>query len=252
MQTKTRLFVLIGISTITACTRANYAQEAEVEIKSPAKIARQVYDLLLTQYRDGETGGLTRLESLNNWSLRILHAEFGATTLGEGPPSGDDVQRSIRDHVSRMQGMEQVVEARYKADSASKAELLAARFYRLESNGMEPAIKAIQQLIQPVEGDFEIKMPKVDESKPLKEVPPSVVIDIDARGKISIGGKEFARNQLGKELKKLGNKDPRTASAVIRAHPDCPYRDVVQAINVCTKSGIRSVSFTNINDAKED
>lgn len=249
---KTGPFTLIV--TLAAAATASYAdaQKRESANESPAKIAREVYDLLISQYRSGESGGVTQLESLNNWSLKILHAEFSALTLEDGVPGAEDVQRSIRNHGTRMQELERIAEKKYISGSASKSELLAARYFRLEGKGIEPAIKAIQQMIQPVEGDFDIKMPKVDEAKPLKEKAPSVVIDVDARGKITIEGKELTLEQLEHELKRIATEDPRSAKARIRAHPNGLHRNVMSACRVCAKVGIESISLVIADDAEEE
>jgi len=239
------LTVILAAAMTANCAQAQEREEAN---ESPAKIAREVYDLLLAQYRSGEAGGSTQLDLLNNWSERVLMMEFTGSGLADGVPSEQAVKKAIRDHLTRMQELKQIVETKYKAQLAHRADLLAARFFCLEVSRVEQTIQAMQQIFQPVEGDFDIKMPRIDESKLLEAKPPSVVIDIDARGKFSIEGKELTMETLEKQLQQVAKQNPRSASASIRAHPDCLYGNVVEVINVCTKAGIQSISFSSSDE----
>lgn len=245
------LGALIAICAIAMCTQVAYAQKPEAEDEPAVKLAREIYELMLNQYQAGELSGPMHLELLNKWSQRILMAEFGQRAIADDLVNEDAVQKSIRDHLARMQKLERIVKTRFLSGSASKSDLLAARYFGLERNGIERTVNSMRQPLQRLEHGFDIKMPQDDKSKPLEAKGPSVVIDVDAQGKFSIEGKELTIEQLEKQLQKVARQAPRSASANIRAHPDCLYGKVVEVVSVCTKSGITSVSFTSVKKAKD-
>lgn len=245
-------FAVIGTFALSLSPSVVHAQKPEAEEESPATLALQVYDGLLEGYRNGEAGGVTQLELLNNWSVRIMQAQVSETLLGDGQSVAEVGQKSIRDHLARMQKLERIVELRYKSDLVTRTDLLAARYFRLQVNGFEQLIEGMQQFLQPREiaGDFDIKMPTVDGPKPHAEIGPAIVIDIDAKGRVSVKGKELTLDQLEKQIRKITKDNPQSEVS-IRAHPDCAYGNLVQVVSVCGKSGL-SVSFTNVEDTSEE
>lgn len=246
MSKRTYSFLLITFGVIGMGTRAVDAQDSEAGDESAAKIARQAYDLLLDQYRAGE-GGAAQLERLNHWSTRILQAEFTEIAL-IGVTKPEALKKSLDDHFERMRKLENLVEKRFEAAQASQAELLAAKYFRLERQGIEQMITSMQQLLVPVDGDFNIEMPKVVDAKPAGPAPVSIKIDVDARGKISIAGKELTLKQLETRIEKIVKESAHPVGAHIRVHPDCLHRGVVHVSNVCFKAGTQSLSLKIAED----
>jgi hypothetical protein len=251
-KVKRPAFAVLGIFALSLSASVVHAQKPEAAEESPTKLAQQVYDGLLEEYRNDRVGGVTQLDLLNNWSVRIIQAQVSETLLGDGQSVAEVGQKSIRDHLARMQKLERIVELRYKADLVTRTDLHAARYFRLQVNGFAQLIEGMQQFLKPreIEGDFDIRMPTVGKAKPLTAEPLSIVIAINEKGKLFVKGKELTLDQLEKQIQKLAKDDPQSAVS-IRVHPDCIYANVVRVLSVCGKSGL-SISFTNVEVKPEE
>ena len=239
-------FAVIAIFALLLRPSVVLAEKPEETDASSSKLAQQVYDSLLDEYRGGETG-LSQLELLNNWSIRVLLADLITAELGDGLAAAETAQQAMQSHFLRMRTLEGIVEKKFEAGEVRKTDLMAARHFHQLNTSIGQVVKKAQQQVQIPE----IKLPEAVQTRPLAAKPPAIVIDIDATGKFSVKGEELTIDELQKLLETFADDEPESATAYIRAHPKCRYGTVVSVIDACIKAGL-SPTFASSDKSEKD
>ena len=85
--------------------------------------------------------------------------------------------------------------------------------------------------------EMEMPLPDASEAMPLTVAPKEVFINIDAKGRFIVGGKEVEVAELEQVLMRAAANNPHQA-AIIRADRNVPFQQVVTAGNLCKRAGV--------------
>ena len=96
----------------------------EPAAKERLELARQTFELLATDFRDGRLDDADRLAL---WSRRILDAKLA---MGDAK---DDRIAGYRAHLGRMRDLQEIAKAMFAAGQASQANVLALRYHQSEA-----------------------------------------------------------------------------------------------------------------------
>ncbi|TWT98365.1 ExbD/TolR family protein [Stieleria varia] len=91
---------------------------------------------------------------------------------------------------------------------------------------------------------LDIVLPTATSAVPMTGKPREIVIDVDDKGEVYLGGQPTNLDDLEKLLRAAVAKNPTNQSAVIRADRSTSFQPVVSVMDVCNRSGISDYSVT--------
>jgi hypothetical protein len=112
---------LLVVVLLTATARAS-GQDLDELRKQKLEAASEAYKLQLMILRNGQG----TYETLYRWSVRWMDA------AREADPKADPV-RHLQAHLDRLRELEVLAKAQFKGGLVTKAEMLAATYYRLDA-----------------------------------------------------------------------------------------------------------------------
>ncbi len=95
--------------------------------------------------------------------------------------------------------------------------------------------------------EMEMPLPDASEAMPLTVAPKEVFINIDAKGRFFVGGKEVETAELEQILLRAAANNPHQ-SAIIRADRNVPFQQVVTAGDLCKRAGVQFMANIAAND----
>ncbi len=90
--------------------------------------------------------------------------------------------------------------------------------------------------------------PEIDTKDPMTNL--AIVIEVDAKGKLTIGGVKITPRELQTMLQKRYNKFG-TFPVMIRGDKRTPHKHIKTAMDIVTSCGIARISFVAIKEKKE-
>lgn len=91
---------------------------------------------------------------------------------------------------------------------------------------------------------LDIVLPNATTAAPMTGKPREVVVDIDARGEIYLGGKSVRLGELAVVMAEAVGRNPTNQTVVIRADRETPFQPVVSVMDLCNRSGVSDYSVT--------
>ncbi len=89
-----------------------------------------------------------------------------------------------------------------------------------------------------------IVLPEATSAVPMTGKPREIIVDIDANGKIYLGGQPTSIAELETLLRTAVAENPTDQTAVIRADQASTFQPVVSVMDVCNRTGISDYSVT--------
>lgn len=99
--------------------------------------------------------------------------------------------------------------------------------------------------IAQTEREMNIALPYASASVPIAVASREIIINVDAQGAVSIGGKETSEDELGALLRSAvtGNPDQKVS---VRADRTTPYSNVARVLDLCKAAGIQQPYLATI------
>jgi biopolymer transport protein ExbD len=91
---------------------------------------------------------------------------------------------------------------------------------------------------------LDILLPSATSAVPMISKPREVVIDIDAKGDLYIGGKPQSIGDLQSILESAVADNPTNQTVVIRSDRRAKFQPVVSVMDVCNRTGVSDYSVT--------
>ena len=233
-QNRWRFFgwLLVSLLVIAGVDRGFCEEKKADSDEQPALVAQaeKTYELLLKDYRTGNTTGALQLELLNRWSQRIVLANLQAS-LGSGQNKAEFLTKRHVAHARRMRELKAIVAELAAKGIATKAEVAAAEFFQLEGDDLLTRTK--QQGREHDDRELDIKLPAASEAVPLV-APRELLVTISADGKYTVRGEQLDKKELQEVLRKEAADRP-GSHILIRAHSDAAVRHFIEVLNLCKK-----------------
>jgi len=233
------LLIAITATLLATATSAQQIAKPAKESESLTAAAEKTYALLLSDYRINKTSGPLQLELLNNWSKRILTAQFVASGF-VGLGKAEFLAEAQQQHRKRAAALEEIVLAKALTDKATATEVAASKFFRLEG---EQIVSSAREFLRQSEAELanrkiEIRLPPATEAKPLTIGPKPIVVSVRSDGTYYVAGKILSEENLGKLLQDASQKNP-AQSLLLLASREAPFRFVATVIALCKHHGMR-------------
>lgn len=94
------------------------------------------------------------------------------------------------------------------------------------------------------ERKLDIVLPTATSATPMTGKPREVVVDIDPRGQLYVGGQAMTMAQLEEILVRAVANNPTNQSVVIRADRRVTFQPVVNVMDLCNRTGVSDYSVT--------
>lgn len=94
------------------------------------------------------------------------------------------------------------------------------------------------------ERKLDIVLPTATSATPMTGKPREVVVDIDPRGQLYVGGQAMTMAQLEEILVRAVANNPTNQSVVIRADRSVTFQPVVNVMDLCNRTGVSDYSVT--------
>ena len=89
---------------------------------------------------------------------------------------------------------------------------------------------------------MDVKLPTVNEAKPMAFKPDDIELNIDEAGNYFLGaGQELSAEEIEQTLSSAAVNNPVSQTVVIRAHRGCRWNDVARAMEICYRAGLKDV-----------
>ncbi len=87
--------------------------------------------------------------------------------------------------------------------------------------------------------ELDLPLPDASEARPLTVEPKEIFVNIDQDGQYLVSGQIVGLGELEQILGRAAANNPLHQAVIIRAHKLVPFDFVVQAVNLCKKTGIQ-------------
>jgi biopolymer transport protein ExbD len=87
--------------------------------------------------------------------------------------------------------------------------------------------------------ELDLPLPDASEARPLTVEPKEIFVNIDEEGRYLVGGQIVGADELEQILARAAANNPIHQSVIIRADKRVAFDYVVNAVNLCKKTGIR-------------
>jgi len=118
----------------------------------------------------------------------------------------------------------------------------------LQKLNMTPMIDIVFQLLifffvaaryEAAENELNLVLPKADEAMARIAKPKEITVNIDAAGRLFIGGQVLNHDQLQAVLQQAQADNPGRTTVIVRGDEKCDLKFVVAVMNLCAKVDIR-------------
>ena len=218
------------------------AQDAAAAAEDPLlSKARQTYERAVKDYIEDRGSGLSQLELINTWSIRIWAAQVQKPALeGLATNRAEVAVAAQKEHVARMTKLKNMVKKQVDVGLRVPSNLAAAEYFELAGQKLTVNFAQATQTLadRVIDAMNQIEQPPAI-PKPIA-AQPDVIIQIDSRGKLFIDQKEVDEKKITAILDKLPSE---SASVVIEADPDSMFQSVVAVMDICRRSGVENCSM---------
>lgn len=229
------------------------AAEAANDDKAMREAAEQVYEGLLKNLRAAARVSVADVESVGEWSKRILAAEIAPPLeLMTGAPVGvvppilmvESVHQAMTDHARRMKALESLLTTKIEQGAATSVEAAAARFFRMEIDallskiGREAKRRAKSLVVPPVDFDESLESFAV------------FTVEVDAKNAVLLDGAGVSLDQLKVKLQEFAKANKKSALLLI-CHGDSKLTLVQQIFDLAHTSGIERIQYASRDDSEE-
>jgi biopolymer transport protein ExbD len=94
------------------------------------------------------------------------------------------------------------------------------------------------------ERSLEVRLPQASEALPLTARPRELYVTVNSQGQYFAGGRFRSLAELEGLLMQAAADNPGRQTVIVRADERCPWRFVVNVMNLCAKARIRDVRTT--------